>query len=35
MATKIQRGPGGSIVYKAAEHLDIPSLDLLTALFGK
>ncbi|KKY37365.1 putative 4-coumarateligase [Diaporthe ampelina] len=33
MATTVHRGPGGSIVYKAAEHLDIPSLDLLTALF--
>ncbi|KAK2604622.1 hypothetical protein N8I77_007535 [Diaporthe amygdali] len=33
MASTVQRGPGGSVIYRAAEHLDIPNLDLLTALF--
>lgn len=35
MATTVHRGPGGSVIYKAAEQMDIPNLDLLTALFGK
>ncbi|POS70291.1 4-coumarate-CoA ligase 1 [Diaporthe helianthi] len=33
MASIVQRGPGGSITYKAAEHADLPRLDLLTTLF--
>ncbi|KAI3400605.1 hypothetical protein diail_2316 [Diaporthe ilicicola] len=33
MATTVHRGPGGSVIYKAAEHMDIPKMDLLTALF--
>lgn len=35
MATTVHRGPGGSVIYKPAYHVDIPSLDLLTVLFGK
>lgn len=33
MASIVQQGPGGSITYKAAEHIELPRLDLLTALF--
>lgn len=35
MATTVQRGPGGSVIYKAPYNIDIPSLDLLSVLFGK
>ncbi|KAI7774485.1 hypothetical protein LA080_008318 [Diaporthe eres] len=33
MATRIHRDAGGSIIYKAAQDIDIPSLDLLSVLF--
>ncbi|KAK7726168.1 hypothetical protein SLS53_009530 [Cytospora paraplurivora] len=33
MASVIHRGPDGSVIYKAANQLDIPNLDILTLLF--
>ncbi|ROV89533.1 hypothetical protein VSDG_08535 [Cytospora chrysosperma] len=33
MASVVHRGPDGSVIYKAASHMDIPNLDLLTVLF--
>lgn len=35
MASVVHRGADGSVIYKAANHMDIPNLDLLTALFGE